>query len=103
MTPRRETRRNNRFQRPWRPPSSHLHPSRPARTDNSVCSCPTVSKETRDANAEGRPSYKDTLNLLQTSFGMRANAVKREPELQAFWADKGIDLKLGLDLSLIHI
>jgi len=55
-----------------------------------------VSKETRDANAEGRPSYKDTLNLLQTSFGMRANAVKREPELQAFWADKGIDLKLGL-------
>ena len=56
-----------------------------------------MSKETRDANAEGRPSYKDTLNLLQTSFGMRANAVKREPELQAFWADKGIDLKLGLD------
>ena len=41
-----------------------------------------MSKETRDANAEGRPSYKDTLNLLQTSFGMRANAVKREPELQ---------------------
>ncbi len=55
-----------------------------------------MSKETRDANAEGRPSYKDTLNLLQTSFGMRANAVKREPELQAFWAEQGIDLKLGL-------
>ena len=55
-----------------------------------------MSKETRDANAEGRPSYKDTLNLLQTGFGMRANAVKREPELQAFWAEKGIDLKLGL-------
>ena len=35
-----------------------------------------MSKETRDA-AEGRPSYKDTLNLLQTGFGMRANAVKR--------------------------
>ena len=58
-----------------------------------------MSKETRDANAEGRPSYKDTLNLLQTSFGMRANAVKREPELQAFWAEKGIDLKLGLQNS----
>ena len=56
-----------------------------------------MSKETRDANAEGRPSYKDTLNLLQTSFGMRANAVKREPELQAFWAERGIDLKLGLN------
>ncbi|MAD67716.1 MAG: isoleucine--tRNA ligase [Synechococcus sp. CPC100] len=58
-----------------------------------------MSKETRDANAEGRPSYKDTLNLLQTSFGMRANAVQREPELQSFWADNGIDLKLGLDNS----
>ncbi|WP_413746993.1 isoleucine--tRNA ligase [Synechococcus sp. MIT S9507] len=56
-----------------------------------------MSKETRDANAEGRPSYKDTLNLLQTSFGMRANAVKREPELQSFWAGQGIDLKLGLN------
>ena len=54
-----------------------------------------MSKETRDA-AEGRPSYKDTLNLLQTGFGMRANAVKREPELQAFWAEQGIDLQLGL-------
>ena len=58
-----------------------------------------MSKETRDANAEGRPSYKDTLNLLQTSFGMRANAVKREPELQSFWAENGIDLKLGLQNS----
>jgi isoleucyl-tRNA synthetase len=57
-----------------------------------------VSKETRDA-AEGRPSYKDTLNLLQTGFGMRANAVKREPELQAFWRDKGIDGQLGLNNS----
>ena len=58
-----------------------------------------MSKETRDANAEGRPSYKDTLNLLQTSFGMRANAVKREPELQSFWSENGIDLKLGLQNS----
>lgn len=30
-------------------------------------------------------SYKDTLNLLQTPFAMRANAKVREPELQAFW------------------
>ena len=33
-----------------------------------------MSKETRDAAAEERPSYKHTLNLLQTGFGMRANA-----------------------------
>ena len=46
-----------------------------------------------------RSSYKGTLNLLQTSFGMRANATQREPELQRFWKEKGIDLKLGLTNS----
>ncbi|MEL6491538.1 MAG: isoleucine--tRNA ligase [Cyanobacteria bacterium J06621_3] len=30
-------------------------------------------------------SYKDTVLLPQTEFSMRANAVKREPELQAYW------------------
>jgi len=32
-------------------------------------------------------SYKDTLNLLQTPFAMRANARVREPELQALWQE----------------
>ncbi len=32
-------------------------------------------------------AYKNTLNLLQTPFNMRANARQREPELQAFWAE----------------
>ena len=40
-----------------------------------------------------RSSYKDTLNLLQTQFGMRANAILREPELQSFWAEKKIDFE----------
>ena len=44
-----------------------------------------------------RPTYKDTLNLLQTNFGMRANATLREPELQAFWRKKNIDFELGLN------
>ncbi len=35
-------------------------------------------------------SYKDTVNLPQTAFDMRANAVKREPELQQFWAETQI-------------
>lgn len=35
-------------------------------------------------------SYKDTVNLLKTKFDMRANAVKREPELQKFWAENQI-------------
>ena len=35
-------------------------------------------------------SYKNTVNLPQTDFNMRANAVKREPELQQFWAENHI-------------
>jgi isoleucyl-tRNA synthetase len=35
-------------------------------------------------------SYKDTVNLPQTNFNMRANAAKREPELQQFWTENRI-------------
>jgi isoleucyl-tRNA synthetase len=35
-------------------------------------------------------SYKDTVNLPQTNFSMRANAVQREPEIQAFWEEHQI-------------
>jgi isoleucyl-tRNA synthetase len=35
-------------------------------------------------------TYKDTVNLPKTKFDMRANAVKREPELQKFWEDHQI-------------
>ncbi len=35
-------------------------------------------------------SYKETVNLPQTDFSMRANAVQREPELQQFWAENKI-------------
>ncbi|PSB11395.1 isoleucine--tRNA ligase [Pleurocapsa sp. CCALA 161] len=35
-------------------------------------------------------SYKETVNLPQTAFNMRANAVEREPELQQFWAENKI-------------
>ncbi len=54
-----------------------------------------VTKEQQQGD-DNRPSYKETLNLLSTSFGMRANATQREPELQAFWREKGIDLNLGI-------
>ncbi len=40
-------------------------------------------------------SYKDTLNLLQTPFAMRANAKQREPEIQAFWAEQGLYERLS--------
>jgi len=42
-------------------------------------------------------SYKDTLNLLQTPFGMRANAKVRERELQTFWAELGLYERLSRD------
>jgi isoleucyl-tRNA synthetase len=35
-------------------------------------------------------SYKDTVNLPQTQFDMRANATKREPEIQKFWQENQI-------------
>ncbi len=34
--------------------------------------------------------YKKTVNLPRTTFDMRANAVKREPELQAFWQEQQV-------------
>ena len=35
-------------------------------------------------------NYKETVNLPQTAFNMRANAVAREPELQGFWRETQI-------------
>ena len=43
----------------------------------------------------GQISYKDTLNLLQTPFNMRANAKVREPEIQAFWAEQNLYERLS--------
>ncbi|MGB6167754.1 MAG: isoleucine--tRNA ligase [Geitlerinemataceae cyanobacterium] len=40
-------------------------------------------------------TYKDTVNLPQTRFDMRANASKREPEIQQFWAERQIFEKLS--------
>ena len=53
-------------------------------------------KQEKNKAADASPSYKETLNLLKTSFSMRANSTIREPELQAFWKNKGIDFDLGL-------
>ncbi|MEG4201966.1 class I tRNA ligase family protein, partial [Microcoleus sp. Pol12A5] len=51
-------------------------------------------------------SYKDTVNLPKTKFDMRANAVKREPELQQFWTDQEIYDRLSEnnpgDLFILH-
>lgn len=34
--------------------------------------------------------YKDTVNLPQTSFNMRANSAQREPQIQKFWQDNKV-------------
>ena len=47
------------------------------------------------ASSNSASSYKDTLNLLQTPFAMRANAKVREPEIQAFWAQQQIYERLS--------
>ncbi|EAZ90580.1 isoleucine--tRNA ligase [Crocosphaera chwakensis] len=51
-------------------------------------------------------SYKDTVNLPKTDFSMRANSVKKEPELQKFWADNQIYEKLSEenpeDVFILH-
>lgn len=51
-------------------------------------------------------SYKDTVNLPQTRFDMRANANKREPEIQQYWQEKGIYADLAdnnpKDLFVLH-
>ena len=51
-------------------------------------------------------SYKDTVNLPKTKFEMRANAMKREPEIQKFWADNNIYHRLSQnnpgELFILH-
>lgn len=51
-------------------------------------------------------AYKDTVNLPKTNFDMRANAVKREPELQTFWEEQQIYEHLSQnnpgDLFILH-
>ncbi|MEM7725036.1 MAG: isoleucine--tRNA ligase [Cyanobacteria bacterium P01_A01_bin.45] len=51
-------------------------------------------------------NYKDTVNLPKTKFDMRANAVKREPEIQKFWADNELYKKLSQEnpgeLFILH-
>ncbi|MDZ8187560.1 MAG: isoleucine--tRNA ligase [Nostoc sp. ChiSLP02] len=51
-------------------------------------------------------NYKDTVNLPKTNFEMRANAIKREPEIQKFWEDNKIYDRLSQEnpgeLFILH-
>ena len=63
------------------------------RTASEPSQSPPGAAGQRAAAAES--PYKQTLNLLQTPFAMRANARQREPELQAFWAEQRIYERLS--------
>jgi isoleucyl-tRNA synthetase len=47
-------------------------------------------KPTAVSTEQTAKSYKDTVNLPQTPFEMRANATAREPEIQQYWAEQRI-------------
>jgi isoleucyl-tRNA synthetase len=62
--------------------------------DVTASSAPDTTAAAGQSGA-GQISYKDTLNLLQTPFSMRANARVREPQIQAFWAEQRIYERLS--------
>ncbi len=56
---------------------------------------------------ENKHSYRDTLNLPQTSFAMKANLVQREPQMRKHWAQEKIYEKIraarqGAPLYILH-
>jgi isoleucyl-tRNA synthetase len=50
----------------------------------------TSAPKAKPENLTESPEYKDTVNLPQTNFSMRANAIAREPEIQKFWQEHEI-------------
>ncbi|MCU0913918.1 MAG: isoleucine--tRNA ligase [Planctomycetes bacterium] len=56
---------------------------------------------------EGKHSYRDTLNLPETNFAMKANLVQREPQRRKQWAQEKIYAQIraaraGAPLYILH-
>jgi isoleucyl-tRNA synthetase len=56
---------------------------------------------------ENKHNYRDTLNLPETSFAMKANLVQREPQMRQRWAEEKIYAQIraarqGAPLYLLH-
>ncbi len=56
---------------------------------------------------EKKHNYRDTLNLPQTSFSMKANLVQREPAMRKRWAEQNIyaqirEARRGKPLYILH-
>ncbi|PKA55411.1 Valine--tRNA ligase [Apostasia shenzhenica] len=46
-----------------------------------------AAKKTPEGSTQGEGKYKHTIDLPKTTFGLRANSVVREPEIQKLWED----------------
>lgn len=66
----------------------------------------TCTPNSRHETVSEPGSYKDTVNLPKTNFEMRANAIKREPEIQKFWEENKIYDRLSKnnpgELFILH-
>ncbi len=66
----------------------------------------TCTPNSRHETVTESGSYKDTVNLPKTNFEMRANAIKREPEIQKFWEENKIYDRLSKnnpgELFILH-
>lgn len=49
-----------------------------------------AAKKAAEGAKQEDGKYKDTVNLPKTSFGMRANSLVREPEIQKLWEDNQV-------------
>lgn len=59
----------------------------------------TSAPKANSENLTDSPEYKDTVNLPQTNFSMRANAIAKEPEIQKFWQEQDIYEELSRNNS----
>ena len=55
-----------------------------------MTSAPKATSENPAPKSLEQSEYKDTVNLPQTDFSMRANAIIKEPEIQKFWQEQSI-------------
>jgi hypothetical protein len=69
----------------------------------------SVGSSTSILYAKAKNIYADTIILPQTEFSQRANAIKREPELQEYWNSSNLYSKLsdaaaanGADRFVLH-
>ncbi|KAK9822294.1 hypothetical protein WJX74_003674 [Apatococcus lobatus] len=92
-----QMRTGSRLFRGWRALRQQPHSLQAAagdrwcRSSSSFCVCASQG----GGRGKGRPKpeesiYKNTVNLPETSFGMRANAKQREPQIQQLWQDEKV-------------